>query len=68
MNDAELPPPVRIGIDVGGTFTKGVALGMDGEIRAVSHVPTTHTDRLGVASGVLQALEQLLQALPDGTP
>jgi len=52
---------------VGGTFTKGVALGLNGEILAISHVPTTHADQQGVAAGVLDALEQLLTRLPAGT-
>ncbi|UBV44480.1 hydantoinase/oxoprolinase (plasmid) [Deinococcus taeanensis] len=60
------PLSVRIGIDVGGTFTKGVALGPDGQILAVSHVPTTHRHRLGVAAGVLDALRTLLGDLPPG--
>ncbi|GBF04574.1 hydantoinase/oxoprolinase [Deinococcus aerius] len=60
------PLPVRIGIDVGGTFTKGVALGRDGHLLAVSHVPTTHWHALGVAAGVLDALRALLRDLPPG--
>lgn len=59
---------VRVGIDVGGTFTKGVALGLDGQIRAISHVPTTHAHPQGVAAGVLEALERLLTELPAQTP
>lgn len=63
------PLPVRIGIDVGGTFTKGVALGRDGHLLAVSHVPTTHRHALGVAAGVLDALHALLRDLPpDAAP
>ncbi|WP_075831557.1 hydantoinase/oxoprolinase family protein [Deinococcus marmoris] len=73
MNAAEVPPTsappgMRIGIDVGGTFTKGVALGEDGTLRAVSHVPTTHSAEHGVAAGVLSALDRLLTALPEDTP
>ena len=59
---------MRVGIDVGGTFTKGVALGTDGTILAVSRVPTTHADASGVAAGVLSALRALLAALPAGMP
>jgi N-methylhydantoinase A len=61
-------PAVRIGIDVGGTFTKGVALGLDGAILAISHVPTTHAHEQGVAAGVLEALDRLLAKLPPATP
>ncbi|WP_240741548.1 hydantoinase/oxoprolinase family protein [Deinococcus sp. KSM4-11] len=68
MSGTESPPAVRIGIDVGGTFTKGVALGMTGEILAVSHVPTTHDHDHGVSAGVLDALNRLLDALPEATP
>ncbi|WP_045234677.1 hydantoinase/oxoprolinase N-terminal domain-containing protein, partial [Deinococcus pimensis] len=60
------PTSVRIGIDVGGTFTKGVALGPDGQVLAVSHVPTTHRHELGVAAGVLAALRGVLADLPAG--
>ncbi|MFC4454976.1 hydantoinase/oxoprolinase family protein [Deinococcus sonorensis] len=58
------PVLTRIGIDVGGTFTKGVAVAPSGELLAVAHVPTTHTAERGVAEGVLQALEAVLGALP----
>ena len=53
---------------MGGTFTKGVALGLDGTILAISHVPTTHAHEQGVAAGVLEALERLLAKLPSATP
>jgi len=53
---------------VGGTFTKGVALGLDGAILAISHVPTTHAHEQGVAAGVLEALDRLLAKLPARTP
>ncbi|EYB66355.1 hydantoinase/oxoprolinase [Deinococcus phoenicis] len=67
--DTPVPIPVRIGIDVGGTFTKGVALAPAGHILTVSHVPTTHRDALGVAAGVLEALRALLRALaPEAVP
>ena len=49
---------VRVGVDVGGTFTKAVACDLDdGRIVARSIIPTTHAAAGGVAVGVAQALE-----------
>lgn len=48
---------VRIGVDVGGTFTKAVALSLaTGEVTATSVLPTTHQDPAGVAAGVVHAV------------
>ena len=48
--------PVRIGIDVGGTFTKAVACDVaTGRIMCSTVVPTTSGDE-GVTEGVVQAL------------
>ncbi|HXF56855.1 MAG TPA: hydantoinase/oxoprolinase family protein [Actinomycetota bacterium] len=48
---------VRVGVDVGGTFTKAVACeARTGEVLARSVVPTTHASPLGVAAGVVEAL------------
>ncbi|MBI2300087.1 MAG: hydantoinase/oxoprolinase family protein [Armatimonadetes bacterium] len=55
---------MRIGIDVGGTFTKAVAL--DHETFALlGHVQvlTTHTAEEGVARGIVEALRKLLAEL-----
>ncbi len=42
---------VRVGVDVGGTFTKAVAVdSVTGELVARSVVPTTHTAAAGVAA------------------
>ena len=52
---------VRIGIDVGGTFTDAVAISNETyEILGTVKVPTTHTDPRGVAAGIIQALHKVL--------
>ena len=51
---------VRIGVDVGGTFTKAVACDVATlAIVARAIVPTTHDDPDGVAAGVAAALERV---------
>ncbi len=53
---------IRIGIDVGGTFTKAIALDIvTGEILSSSTVPTTHTAERGVSSGIVTVLSNLLK-------
>jgi N-methylhydantoinase A/oxoprolinase/acetone carboxylase beta subunit len=52
---------VRIGIDVGGTFTKAVGLDITtGQILGKATVPTTHDSQTGVSTGIVAALENLL--------
>ena len=52
---------VRVGIDVGGTFTKAVALdARTGKILGQSTIPTTHAAQKGVSEGIISALHDLL--------
>jgi N-methylhydantoinase A/oxoprolinase/acetone carboxylase beta subunit len=55
---------IRIGVDVGGTFTKAVAV-ETAPLRLLAHavVPTSH--EAGVAEGVVDALRNLLDGLGD---
>ncbi len=51
----------RVGIDVGGTFTKAVAVESGGGgVAGRASVPTTHSDPRGVAGGIVAALEALM--------
>jgi N-methylhydantoinase A len=58
---------VRVGVDVGGTFTKAVAFDLvANEIVGSSIVPTTHDAPGGVAEGVVQAVVDLAKRVgPD---
>jgi N-methylhydantoinase A len=61
MNFHEQSPKIRVGVDVGGTFTKAVALRLDPlQIVAQAITPTTHADPSGVARGIVQVLSQIL--------
>ena len=54
---------VRIGIDVGGTFTDAVAIDdATGEIIGTAKRPTTHDAKEGVADGIIRVLGELLRA------
>jgi N-methylhydantoinase A len=55
------PSRLRIGIDVGGTFTKAVAVEPGGSrLHAAASIPTSHGSDVGVTRGVVEALERLL--------
>ncbi|MFB5629580.1 MAG: hydantoinase/oxoprolinase family protein [Nitrosarchaeum sp.] len=52
---------VRVGIDVGGTFTKAVAIDVKtGSLLAKSTVPTTHNAEKGVSEGIVIALTKII--------
>lgn len=53
---------IRMGIDVGGTHTKAVAIDNEThEIIGKSSVKTTHDDARGVAAGVVKCFQNCLQ-------
>jgi len=53
---------VRIGIDVGGTFTDAVAIDNDTyEVIGSIKVPTTHSAKEGVAKGIVEALHKIIE-------
>lgn len=55
---------IRVGVDVGGTFTKAVALTAQPlELLGQAVVPTTHDAEGGVTEGVAEALRRLLGGL-----
>ena len=53
---------IRVGIDVGGTFTKAIAIDItSGTFIGKMTVPTTHKSERGVADGIIIALRDLIQ-------
>ena len=53
---------IRIGIDVGGTFTKAVAIDvLDKKILGKMSVHTTHSSMDGVSEGIVNVLSSLIK-------
>src|ERR687897_114168 len=53
---------IRVGIDVGGTFTKAIAIDIaSGTFIGKTTVPTTHNSERGVADGIIIALRDLIK-------
>jgi N-methylhydantoinase A/oxoprolinase/acetone carboxylase beta subunit len=53
---------IRIGIDVGGTFTDVIAIDVDSrQLVASVKVPTTHRAAEGVAAGIVMGIQRLLE-------
>jgi len=62
MLEQKKHPAVRMGIDVGGTYTKAVALdNVTHEIIGKNEVKTTHDHKDGVAEGVVQCFRNCLR-------
>jgi N-methylhydantoinase A/oxoprolinase/acetone carboxylase beta subunit len=54
----------RVGVDVGGTFTKAVACDLQtGAVIARAVLPTTHADEQGVAAGVVRAVAAVAEQI-----
>ena len=53
---------VRIGIDVGGTFTDAVVIDNNTfEVIGKAKIPTTHHEKEGVAKGVIEVIKKVLK-------
>ena len=61
-SEMELDMRVRIGIDVGGTFTDAVAIDNDTySLIGYLKIPTTHTSKEGVAGGIVLAIRKIME-------
>lgn len=57
---------IRIGIDVGGTFTHAVAIdNQTSELLSHRVTPTTHSAKEGVAAGIVESFRMLAEELGD---
>jgi len=55
---------LRVGVDVGGTFTKAIAFDLAGRgVVAQAVVPTTHRHEHGVAAGVVEVVAEIASAV-----
>lgn len=62
MLEEKKHPAVRMGIDVGGTYTKAVAIdNVTHEILGKNEVKTTHDHKDGVAAGVVQCFQNCMR-------
>ena len=53
---------IRIGIDVGGTFTHAVALDHQSyQVIAHAVTPTTHSSQYSVSEGIIKTFQDVLQ-------
>ena len=59
---------LRIGIDVGGTFTHAVAVELPGnQVIAHAVTPTTHTAESSVSEGIIKVFQEVIEK-SDATP
>ncbi len=59
------PLRIRVGVDVGGTFTKAVAVDVaSGAVVAQAVVPTSHGAANGVAEGIVAAVVEVAAVVP----
>ena len=60
---------LRIGIDVGGTFTHAVAVELPGnQVIAHAVTPTTHTADSSVSEGIIKVFREVIEKSALGNP